>query len=43
VQEVRWDNGGTVTEGITIFSTEKETKIIYWKKDFFTPQNSISG
>jgi hypothetical protein len=34
VQEVRWDKGGTVEQGIIIFSVEKETKIINWEQDF---------
>ena len=42
VQEVRWDNGGTVKAGNYIFSTEKETKI-NWEQDFCTPQNSVSS
>ena len=32
VQEVRWDNGGTVRAGD--YSTEKETKITNWEQDF---------
>jgi hypothetical protein len=31
------------TGGIKIFSMEKETKIINWEQDFYTPQNSISS
>ena len=30
VQKVRWDYGGAVRAGISIFSMEKETKIINW-------------
>jgi len=37
VQEVRWDKGGTVKQGIMIFSTGKEMKIINWKRVFCTP------
>ena len=33
VQEVRWDKGSTVREGIIIFSMENEIKIINWEKD----------
>jgi len=43
MQEVRWDKGGTGRAGNYIFSMEKETKIINWKQDFCTPQNSISS
>ena len=34
VQEVRWDKGGTVTQGTITFSIEKEMKIISWEQDF---------
>ena len=34
VQEVGWDNGGTVRAGNCIFFMEKETKIINWKQNF---------
>jgi len=34
VQEVRWDNVGTVRAGGYIFSMEKETKIINWEQEF---------
>ena len=34
VQEVRWDNGGTVRAGDYNFSMEKETKIINWNRIF---------
>jgi len=43
VLEVRWDKGGRVRAGIIILSTEKETKIVNWEKDFCTPKNNISG
>jgi hypothetical protein len=32
VQEVRWDNEGTVKEGIIVFSMGKEMKIISWEQ-----------
>jgi hypothetical protein len=34
VQEDRWDKGGTVRAGDYNFSTEKNTKIINWEKEF---------
>ena len=34
MQEVRWNKGGMVTAGDYNFSMKKETKIIYWEKDF---------
>ena len=34
VQEVRWDKGGTVREGIMISSTGKEMIIINWEQVF---------
>ena len=35
MQKVRWDEEGTLREGIIIFSMEKETKIINLEQDFF--------
>jgi hypothetical protein len=43
VQEVRWDNGGTVRAGDYIFSMEKGMKIINWSRVFHTPENSTSS
>ena len=43
VQEVRWDNGGTVRARDCIFSTEKETTFINWEQNFSTSQNSINS
>jgi hypothetical protein len=34
VQEVRWDNGGTVRQGGYTFSMEKEMKVINCEQDF---------
>jgi len=34
VQEVRWDEGGTVRKEIMIFSTGKEMIIIIWEQVF---------
>ena len=34
VQEVRWDKGAHLEQGIIIFSMENETKIINWEQDF---------
>jgi hypothetical protein len=34
VQEVRWNYGDMVKQGITIFSMKKETTIINWEPDF---------
>ena len=42
VQEIRWDKGGTVEQGILIFSMEKETKIINWEQDFFVGHRIVS-
>jgi hypothetical protein len=33
VQEIRWNNGDMVKQGITIFSMEKETTINNWELD----------
>jgi len=37
VQDVRWDNGGTVRAGDYNFFTEKETKIIICEQDILYP------
>ena len=34
VQEVRWDNGGTVRAAYYKFSVENKTKFINWEQDF---------
>jgi hypothetical protein len=34
VQEVRWDQEGTVKVGIIVFSIGKEMKIISWEQGF---------
>ena len=34
VQEVSWDKGTRLEQGIKIFSTEKEAKINKWEKNF---------
>jgi hypothetical protein len=34
VQEVRWENGGTVKAGDYIFSIKNEMKIINWEHNF---------
>ena len=34
VQEVKWDNGGTIRAGDYNFYMEKEMKIINWEQDF---------
>jgi hypothetical protein len=43
VQEVRWDEGGTVRAGGYIFSIENIKKIMISEQFFCTPQNSISS
>jgi hypothetical protein len=43
VQQVRWDNGGTLRGGDYICSYRKGNKIHQLGKFFCTPQNSISS
>jgi len=43
VQEISWDNGGTVRAGDYNVSMEEETKIVNWEQEFCTPQNSIGS
>ena len=43
VQEVRWENGGTVQAGDCNFYMQKEMKIINWEQQFCTSQNNVSS
>ena len=43
IQEVRWDKGGTVRAGNYNFFYGKGMKIINWKQDFCTTENTISS
>jgi len=39
---VQGTKGALKDQGIIFFSMEKETKIINWKQDVYTPHNGIS-
>jgi hypothetical protein len=41
LQEVRWENGGTVQARDYNFSTEKGTKIIKWEQDLYSTERSL--
>jgi hypothetical protein len=43
VLEVRWEKGGTLSQGIAHLSLEDETKITNWEHDFCTTQNNVNS